>query len=91
MLSTVGNPLVAGAAPTPMATRFIKVLRAFYFQNAVQSVGSVIEVPALFAAEVIHSNKAAPCEAPKAEPVAEPIKEPEQEPVRVSRRNRNVG
>ena len=90
MLSTVGNPLVAGAAPTPMATRFIKVLRAFYFQNAVQSVGSVIEVPALFAAEVIHSNKAAPCEPPKAEPKAEPTPEPEADPAPVFRRKRNA-
>ena len=59
MLTTYGNPLVAGmAANSPMVTnKKVKVLRPFYIGNVVQKKDAVIEVPPALYAELLSSRK----------------------------------
>lgn len=87
MLSAIGSPLVAGSAASPMATKHVEVIRSFYLAGAAQSVGSVIEVDAKFAVELVASNKAKIVDAPK--PVKVEAKASTPEPTR--RSSKNVG
>lgn len=43
-------------------TARVKVIRAFYQKSKVHHVGSVVDLPEMFAAEVVASNKAVPTE-----------------------------
>lgn len=65
----VGRPL---QTEDRMKTRKVKVVRPFYFERKVRERNCVIEVPALFAIEVIAANKA--------EAVEESAPAPEQTP-----------
>lgn len=68
MLSAIGSALVAGSTPERnMATRRIKVLRAFYIAGKAQAVGALIECNASLASELIAVGKA---EAVAPEPAA---------------------
>lgn len=67
----IGRPSNLGDV---MKTMRVKVLRKFYFDRKVQELGSVVELPAVFAVEMIAANKAERIEesAPSASP---PVKE----------------
>ena len=56
-----------------MKTKKVTVLRAFYFNRAVQALGSVVELPSVFADEMIAAKKAEPFyEQPPAVPAPSP-------------------
>lgn len=60
-----GSALVAGSVlEIPMQTRYVRVLRAFYYNGEPTKVGAIVEVPAVFGAELIASKKAEAAEAP---------------------------
>lgn len=43
-----------------MTTRKVLVLRAFYFNREIQKQGTVVELPGVFASEMISAKKAEP-------------------------------
>lgn len=57
-----------------MKTMTVKVLRPFYYQREVQKLGAVVELPAVFATEMIAATKAERHEE-TAPPAAPPVKE----------------
>lgn len=65
-----GAVLVGRAASREsiMQTRKITVVRPFYFNRLVQKKGQIVELPSLFAGEMIAAQKAAPYDEPAAEP-----------------------
>lgn len=71
---TIGNTgaaLIGGRAiPTEamMTTRKVLVLRPFYFNREVQTQGTVVELPGVFASEMISAKKAEPYMEPPAPP-----------------------
>lgn len=74
MLAASGSPLVAGTrAQPPMKTVQIQVTRAFLIGGKPQAVGTVVEVPAPLAAELVSANKAERVAAPAAA-AAKPVK-----------------
>lgn len=84
-LQNGGAALVAGAA-LPAKTRLVRVVRPFMFGGVRQDVGAELQLPALFAAEMVASGKAQvlpdppkPAAPAKAEPTntkpAKPAKE----------------
>lgn len=45
---------------------FIKVTRPFWYAGSVVPVGTVLSLPTVLAAELVHNGKATPCAAPAA-------------------------
>lgn len=59
VLSAAGSPLVAGSLlEVTMKTAQVRVKRAFFYNGEPTKVGAVLEVPAVFAAELIAAKKA---------------------------------
>jgi hypothetical protein len=57
----IGAALIEGRAiprEITMATRKVQVLRSFYYERTAMKVGDTVELPALFANELIANNKA---------------------------------
>ncbi len=48
-----------------MQTKTVRVVRAFYFQGKSTKVGDVLDLPHVFALEMIAAHKAEPAEKPK--------------------------
>lgn len=61
-LSAAGSSLVAGGGvpskESNMQTQRVKVTRAFFFERKPLAVGTEVDLPLIFAREVIASNKA---------------------------------
>ena len=53
-----------------MTNRKVTVLRPFYFNREVQKQGAVVELPGVFASEMISAKKAEPYNEPVAQPSA---------------------
>jgi saccharopine dehydrogenase-like NADP-dependent oxidoreductase len=71
-----------------MKTMNVKVLRSFYFNRAVQPVGSTLELPAVFALEMAAAGKVEAVPEPVADPVAEsPEPAGAENPVRERKRS----
>ncbi|HKQ24095.1 MAG TPA: hypothetical protein VJT81_06600 [Burkholderiales bacterium] len=62
VLLAAGSALVAGSSyqetDVQAQTQKVEVVRSFYFNRKPLPVGSIAELPAIFAREVIASNKA---------------------------------
>jgi hypothetical protein len=73
MLSA-NSVLVAGsvAGEQSMANQKVKVVRPFWFHGKQQFAGSVVEVPAAAAAELVAMGKATKYDAPPPQPKAAP-------------------
>lgn len=72
-VDNTGAALIGGRAiPTEamMTTRKVLVLRAFYFNREIQKQGTVVELPGVFASEMISAKKAEPYIEPVAQPSA---------------------
>lgn len=67
MLSTANTPMVSGMRFAPMKTVRVKVLRPFLMKGEPQPIGTVLEVDAALAGELLNASKA--------ERVAPPVKE----------------
>lgn len=70
-VDNTGAALIGGRAlPTEgmMTTRKVHVLRPFYFNREVQKQGTVVELPGVFASEMISAKKAEPYLEPPAPP-----------------------
>ncbi len=67
-----GAALIAGRplqTEHSMKTKKVTVIRAFYFNREIQALGRVVELPSVFADEMIAAKKAEPCyEQPPAVP-----------------------
>jgi hypothetical protein len=75
MLTAAGSALVAGSTregDMTTATRHVRVTRAFLMKGKRQDVGAELELPTVFAIEVVHGNKAEFIAAPA--PSVEPEK-----------------
>ncbi len=77
-LSAAGSPLVAGGGRAQekgnMKTMEVEVVRAFFYKGEPTKVGTKIEVPAIFGAELIAAKKAKAVTADEAKPMADPPK-----------------
>lgn len=72
-VDNTGAALIGGRAlPTEamMTTRKVLVLRPFYFNREVQKQGTVVELPGVFASEMISAKKAEPYLEPTVPPSA---------------------
>ena len=58
--------------PTSLTTMHIQATRPFWLSGAVVPVGTVLTLPTVLAAELVHNGKAQACAAPAASPAAEP-------------------
>jgi hypothetical protein len=83
VLTTADTSALVGTATSPMATKHIRVERAFFLGGVVQKAGDVIEVPAPFAAELITGKKASLTTPPAPVVVAEPGVDVKPEPKKV--------
>lgn len=68
------RPPPGGRADSLMNTRWIEVKRSFFRGRQSLAVGDVVELPIVFANEVVSSGKAVP--ATKPEPEVKPPKKP---------------
>jgi len=60
-LLAMGSALVAGSSQeSPMQVQLtkVRVVRAFYFDKKPTKVDTIVEVPKIFAAEMVAANKA---------------------------------
>ena len=66
VMLSAGSALVAGSVTgeQPMANQSIKVVRPFWFYGKQHFAGSVIEVPAVAAGELLAMGKAVKCDPP---------------------------
>lgn len=76
-LTASGSVLVAGGAMdfqegTQVKMRSVKVVRAFFWSGKATEVGAVVEVPVVFAAELIAARKAIAYDPPPAATQQEP-------------------
>jgi hypothetical protein len=58
------------APPITMRTMHIQATRPFWYLGAVVPVGTVLALPTILAAELVHNGKATACAAPAAAPAA---------------------
>ena len=66
-LLAAGSALVAGShLEKDMQTQSVRVVRAFYYQGKPTKVGTLVELPKVFAKEMIAAKKAEEVEAAKA-------------------------
>jgi hypothetical protein len=74
-LLAAGSALVAGShLEKDMQTQSVRVVRAFYYQGKPTKVGTMVELPKVFAKEMIAARKAEEVEAAKA--VEKPVEAP---------------
>ena len=57
-------------------TMHIQATRPFWYAGAVVPVGTVLALPTVLAAELVHNGKAQACAAPAASPAATPAADP---------------
>lgn len=92
MLTTVNSSALVGTATSPMtATRHIRVDRPFRLDGVVRPVGDVVEVPTVFAAEMVAAHKATVVDKPlppPAPPVVEAVEDEKPAPKKVFRNAR---
>ena len=82
-----------GGRPIPtevmVKTRKVRVIRAFYFDRTVQAKGSIVELPNVFASEMIAAQKAESFDEPDVSAVS--TAKSEERAVRGRRENKDVG
>jgi hypothetical protein len=72
-LLAAGSALVAGShLEKDMQTQSVRVVRAFYYQGKPTKVGTMVELPKVFAKEMIAARKAEEVEAPTRAPEKAP-------------------
>lgn len=59
-----------------MRPMFIQVTRPFWYAGSVVPVGTVLSLPTVLAAELVHNGKATPCAEPAAATPATPADTP---------------
>jgi hypothetical protein len=77
-LQAAGSALVAGGSQESamqLQVTKVRVTRAFYFDKKPTKVGSVVELPKVFAAEMIAAHKAEPVDSERSEEAPPPAPE----------------
>jgi hypothetical protein len=72
LVQTLGRSATPITTLTTLTTRtmFIQATRPFWYAGSVVPVGTVLALPTVLAAELVHNGKATACAAPAAAPAA---------------------